>query len=183
MIVEETELDGVLVLRPARFTDDRGWFSETWNQNTLINNGINISFVQDNHSYSQNAGTVRGLHYQAPPHAQAKLVRCTAGAILDFAVDARLSSQNYGRHVKVELSAEEGTQLLIPEGFLHGFSTLTDDAEVVYKCSDFYNPDSDGSVLWNSPVLNIDWGLTGDAHLSDKDAAAIDFAQWASPFA
>ena len=182
MQVEKTALDGVVILTPRRFGDDRGWFSEVWNRRALAGAGIDADFVQDNHSFSGPKGTLRGLHYQAPPHAQAKLVRCTAGAIWDVAVDARRGSPTYGRWVGAELSAENGRQLFVPEGFLHGFSTLTEDAEVQYKCTDHYAPDADGAVAWDSPSLGIDWHLAVEPVLSAKDAAAPDFAEWDTPF-
>ena len=170
MQIEQTSLPGVVILTPARFGDARGFFSETWSRRRLAEAGIDIDFVQDNHSVSARAGTLRGLHFQSPPHAQAKLVRCGRGALYDVAVDIRRGSATYGQWVGVELSAENGRQLLIPAGFLHGFVTRADDTEIVYKCSDYYAPDCDGAVAWNS--VGIDWGLTGDPVLSAKDAAA-----------
>lgn len=183
MDIRETELPGVYVLCPRRFGDDRGWFSETWSARRMAEAGLDIPFVQDNHSLSRPKGTLRGLHYQAPPHAQAKLVRCTAGAIWDVAVDVRLGAPTFGRWVAEELTADNGRQLLIPEGFLHAFLTLTDDAQVEYKCSAFYAPESDGAVRWDSAGLAIDWPLDDAPILSAKDAAAPDFADWQSPFA
>lgn len=180
MQITPTRLPDVLVIIPARFGDDRGWFSETWNAVRLATAGIDTAFVQDNHSFSAQKGTLRGLHYQRPPHAQDKLVRCTRGAILDVAVDIRRGSPHYGHWVGVTLSAENGQQLLIPKGFLHGFVTLTPDCEVQYKCSDVYAPDCDGAVAWNS--VGIDWGLTGEPVLSAKDAAAVAFADFKTPF-
>ena len=180
MDVTETELAGVILLTPRRFGDARGWFSETWNKRTLAEAGITEEFVQDNHSMSAPVGTLRGLHYQAPPHAQDKLVRCTRGGIFDVAVDARAGSPTYGRSVGYELSAENGAQLYVPKGFLHGFVTRTPDAEVQYKCTDYYAPEADGGVRWDS--VGIDWGLTGDPVLSDKDRDAPAFADWTSPF-
>jgi dTDP-4-dehydrorhamnose 3,5-epimerase len=182
--IDDTAIAGVKVLTPRRFEDARGWFSETWNRETLSGLGIDLDFVQDNHSLSVEAGTVRGLHYQAPPHAQDKLVRVVAGSILDVAVDARRGSPTYGHWVAEELSAENGRQLLIPVGFLHGFVTLEPRTEVVYKCSDVYAPSADGAVAWDDPDLAIDWGLApGTALLSDKDRAAPRWADWRSPFA
>lgn len=178
----ETPLPGAVLLIPRRLGDDRGWFSEVWNARTLREAGIDVDFVQDNHSCSRPRGTLRGLHYQAPPHAQAKLVRCSAGAVWDVAVDVRRGSPTYGRWHGAELSALNGAQYFIPAGFLHGFVTLTDDAEVQYKCSDYYAPDADGAVRWDSPALAIGWPLDGDPVLSGKDAAAPDFADWDSPF-
>lgn len=180
MKIESTALDGVLILTPQRFGDDRGWFSETYNAQRMAEAGVSVVFVQDNHSMSGAVGTLRGLHYQRPPHAQDKLVRCSRGAILDVAVDARVGSATYGQWVGVELTAENGRQLLVPKGFLHGFVTLTDDTEVQYKCSDVYAPDCDGGVRWDS--LGIDWGVT-DPVLSDKDKVAPAFDAWQSPFA
>lgn len=183
MQIEPTPLPGVLILTPPRFGDARGWFCETWNAARLAAAGIHIPFVQDNHSFSAAKGTLRGLHFQRPPHAQDKLVRCTRGAILDVAVDIRRGSPAYGKWVGVELSAADGRQLLIPRGFLHGFVTLCDDCEVQYKCSDVYAPDCDGAVRWDDPDLAIDWGLNGLAPvLSDKDARAPLLADFATPF-
>lgn len=180
MQIEPTALAGVVIITPARFGDDRGWFSETWNGPRLAQAGIAIDWVQDNQSFSAQVGTLRGLHYQKPPRAQAKLVRCTRGAILDVAVDARRGSPSYGQWVGVDLTADNGRQLLIPAGFLHGFVTRTPDTEVQYKCSDTYAPDCDGGVRWDS--AGIDWGLTADPVLSAKDRAAPAFADWTSPF-
>ncbi|WPY96251.1 dTDP-4-dehydrorhamnose 3,5-epimerase (plasmid) [Limimaricola variabilis] len=183
MKITETDLPGVLILEPRRFGDDRGWFMESWNRETLRGHGIEIDFVQDNHSYSASRGTVRGLHYQSPPHAQAKLVRVGRGTVRDVAVDVRRGSETYGCHVAVDLSAENGRQLLVPAGFLHGFATLTPDVELLYKCSDVYAPDCDGAVAWDDPDLGIDWGIDpATATLSDKDRAAPGFANWTSPF-
>ena len=149
----------------------------------MARHGLDIDFVQDNHSFSAEVGTVRGLHYQAPPHAQDKLVRCGAGSVLDVAVDIRKNSPTYGKWVAVELSAENGKQLFVPKGFLHGFSTLQPNSELLYKCSDIYAPDCDGSVHWASKSLAIDWQVDpSKAVLSDKDAIAVDFADFDSPF-
>ena len=180
MQIEETALPGVLILTPARHGDARGFFSESWNRRTLEEAGVHLpEFVQDNHSLSAKAGTLRGLHYQAPPHEQGKLVRCGRGALYDVAVDARRGSPTHGRWVGVELSFENGRQLWVPPGFLHGFVTLTDETEVVYKCTGFYDKAADGAVRWDS--VGIDWGVA-DPILSDKDKAAVPFAQWQSPF-
>lgn len=183
MQIEQTKLDGVLLLTPRRFGDERGYFSEVWNKVTLAAHGIEIAFVQDNHSYSRDIGTVRGLHYQSPPHAQDKLVRCARGRVLDVVVDIRRSSEGYGQSLSVELSAAAGNQILVPKGFLHGFVTLEPESEVLYKCSDIYAPECDGSVHFASESLGIDWQIDPDkAILSVKDAAAIDFAEFTSPF-
>jgi dTDP-4-dehydrorhamnose 3,5-epimerase len=181
MLVEPTELPDVLILTLRRFGDARGWFSETWNAARMAEAGLDLPWVQDNHSLSAAKGTLRGLHFQSPPRAQDKLVRCTAGAILDVAVDIRTGSPGYGQWVGVELSAENGRQLFVPKGFLHGFLTLTDAAEVQYKCTDFYSPDHDGAVRWDDPALGIDWGITA-AILSDKDASAPLLADIGTPF-
>ena len=184
MKVEATKLPGVVILTPDRFGDARGFFSESWSQRRMAEVGIDLVFVQDNHSLSAAQGTVRGLHFQAPPHAQDKLVRCGRGALLDVAVDVRNGSPTYGAHVAVELSAENGRQLLVPKGFLHGFASLAPDTEILYKCTDYYAPETEGAVLWSDPTLNIDWGLAKEAaHLSAKDAAAPLFEAFESPFA
>ncbi|MEM6371433.1 MAG: dTDP-4-dehydrorhamnose 3,5-epimerase [Pseudomonadota bacterium] len=180
MKVIETALPGVLLLEPKRFGDARGFFSESWNRKTLADHGIHTDFVQDNHSLSSAVGTVRGLHFQAPPSAQAKLVRCGRGALFDVAVDIRRGSATFGQAVGYELSFDNGLQLLIPEGFLHGFVTRQPDTEIIYKCSDYYDVDADGAVAWDS--CGIDWGLTGDPILSQKDAAAPALANFESPF-
>lgn len=181
--VEQTKLSGVKILTPKRFTDDRGFFSETYNEKRFHDAGIKEVFVQDNHSLSASKGTVRGLHYQAPPFAQAKLVRAVSGIVIDIAVDIRKGSPTFGHHVAVELSAENGKQLYIPEGFLHGFATLTEDAEIVYKVNNFYSKDHDGAVLWNSEGLDIDWHLeAADAVLSEKDTKADAWKNFDSPF-
>ena len=180
MLTEPTALPGVIILTPARFGDARGFFSESWNARRMAEAGLDIAFVQDNHSLSSATGTLRGLHFQAPPHAQGKLVRCGRGALWDVAVDIRRGSPTYGRSVGVELSAENGKQLWIPAGFLHGFVTLMPDTEVIYKCTDHYAPECDGAVLWSS--LGIDWPLSGDPLLSPKDAAATPFSDFTSPF-
>jgi dTDP-4-dehydrorhamnose 3,5-epimerase len=142
MHIEETGIPGLLILTPARFGDARGFFSETWNRERLAQNGIDIDFVQDNHSLSATVGTVRGLHFQAPPHAQAKLVRCGRGVLFDVAVDIRKGSPTYGQWFGVELSFENGKQLLIPAGFAHGFATRAPETEIIYKCSDYYAPEA-----------------------------------------
>ena len=180
MQIEETGLSGVKILTPNRFGDSRGFFSESWNRRTLADQGIEMDFVQDNHSVSAQVGTIRGLHFQAPPAAQDKLVRCGRGRLWDVAVDIRKGSPSYGRWIGVELSAENGRQLLIPKGFLHGFVTREPDTEICYKCTDYYAPDCDGAVRWDS--CGIDWGLTIDPVLSDKDAAAPALAAFDSPF-
>lgn len=173
MLIEDTALEGVKILTPARHGDARGFFSESWNAQRMAEAGLAYDFVQDNHSVSAQVGTLRGLHFQSPPHAQAKLVRCGRGCLFDVAVDIRVGSPSYGKWVGVELSFDNGKQLMIPDGFLHGFVTRHPDTEIVYKCTDYYAPDCDGAVIWNDPALGIDWDLGGiDPVLSGKDAAA-----------
>lgn len=180
MQIEATALPDVLIITPRRHGDARGFFSESWNRKTLTEAGVHLpDFVQDNHSMSHQPGTLRGLHYQTPPFAQGKLVRCGRGAFLDVAVDARRGSPSYGHWVAEELTFENGRQLWIPAGFLHGFLTLQPDTEVIYKCTAPYDQPSDGAVLWSS--LGISWGIS-DPHLSDKDRAATPFPDWQSPF-
>ena len=171
----------IIRISPRRFGDDRGWFSESWSKRSLAAAGIDLpEFVQDNHSMSFAKGTVRGLHFQSPPHAQGKLVRCGQGSIFDVAVDARRGSPTYGHWVGEELSAQNGVQLWIPAGFLHGFIALEDDTEILYKCTDFYDSACDGAVRWDS--VGIDWPLVGEPILSDKDAQAPAFNAFQSPF-
>ncbi|MGG5811730.1 dTDP-4-dehydrorhamnose 3,5-epimerase [Falsiroseomonas sp. CW058] len=163
-------IPGPLLVEVRRFADERGVFAETYSRRDFEAIGIADDFVQDNASLSRQPGTVRGLHFQAPPHAQAKLVRVTRGAILDVAVDLRRGSPHFGRHVAVALVAGDGRALYVPAGFAHGFCTLERDTEVAYKASDFYAPDADGGVLWNDPELGIDWPVAAhEAVLSDKD--------------
>ena len=183
MKVEQTGLPGLVVITPARFGDDRGFFSETYNRDRMAGAGIATEFVQDNHSLSARQGTVRGLHFQAPPHAQAKLVRCGRGRLFDVAVDIRLGSPTFGKWFGVELTFENGKQLYVPKGFLHGFVTHAPDTEIIYKCSDFYAPDCDGAVRFDDPAIGIDWGISGDAAiLSDRDKAAPLLAEIVNPF-
>lgn len=183
MNVQLTKLSGVILLTPRRFSDDRGWFSETWNRHALQQAGVDLDFVQDNHSFSAQTGTVRGLHYQSPPHAQDKLVRASRGRILDVAVDIRNGSPTFGQWVAEELSAKNGKQLFVPIGFLHGFATLEPDTEVQYKCTDYYAPECDGAIRFDDPDLAVKWGLgSSPAVLSDKDATAPLFKDFSSPF-
>jgi dTDP-4-dehydrorhamnose 3,5-epimerase len=181
MHIETTVLPGVLILTPKRHGDARGFFSESWNRKTLIEAGVELpDFVQDNHSFSTAVNTLRGLHFQSPPHAQGKLVRCGRGALFDVAVDIRKGSPSYGQWVGAELSFENGKQLWIPAGFLHGFVTREPDTEIIYKCTDHYAPECDGGVAWDS--VGIDWDLSGDPVLSAKDAAAVALSDFDSPF-
>ena len=180
MKVRETDIKDVVVLEPARFGDERGFFSESWNKKRMAEAGLDYDFVQDNHSLSTEVGTLRGLHYQAPPHGQAKLVRCGRGRLFDVVVDVRKGSPTYGRWFGINLSFDNGLQLMVPVGCLHGFVTREPDTEVVYKVTDFYDADCDGAVLWDS--CGVDWGLTGDPVLSAKDMAAPALADFDSPF-
>ena len=173
----------VVRIIPKRFQDSRGWFAETYQRDRFGAAGIGADFVQDNHSFSAPIGTLRGIHFQAPPHAQAKLVRCLRGRIWDVAVDLRAGSPTYGQSVAVELTADRGEQLYIPIGFGHAFLTLEPDCEVAYKASDFYAPESDGGVIWDDPDLAIAWPLDGAApQLSDKDARLPALKDFVSPF-
>ena len=179
----KTDLNGVVIVEPKRFTDDRGFFSEVYSKRTFKGAGLDLDFVQDNHSLSAKRGVIRGLHFQAPPHAQDKLVRVTRGRVLDVAVDFRKSSPTFGRHVAVELSAENWRQLLIPKGFLHGFCTLEPNCEVIYKVTDFYAPECDGGVNWADPDIGIDWGISPeDVQVSEKDASLPFLKDIDSPF-
>jgi dTDP-4-dehydrorhamnose 3,5-epimerase len=183
MIISETRLADVKLITPARNSDARGFFSESYSRARMAEHGIGLEFVQDNHSLSREVGTVRGLHFQAPPHAQAKLVRCGRGRLFDVAVDIRKGSPSYGRWIGKELSFENGKQLFVPAGFLHGFVTLEPNTEIIYKCSDYYAPECDGAVRFDDPGIGIDWGIApGPAILSEKDAAAPLLADFTSPF-
>lgn len=182
MKAESLSIPDVKIVTPVKFEDSRGFFSETYNRDAFRRIGIDVDFVQDNHSRSERAGTLRGLHFQTPPYAQAKLVRALRGAILDVAVDLRRSSTHYGRHVKHVLTAENGTQIFIPEGFAHGFITLEPGTEVAYKTSNVYSPKHDRGLPWDDPVLCIDWGWTGELYLSDKDKGHSAFEHFLSPF-
>ena len=178
--VRPTAIADVKLLIPRRFPDGRGFFGETWNARRMAEAGLDLTFVQDNHSLSRDVGTVRGLHFQAPPHAQGKLVRCGRGALFDVAVDIRRGSPTYGRWVGAELSFDNGHQLWIPAGFAHGFITRAADTEIVYKCTGFYDKPSEGALRWDS--CGIDWGWDGDVILSDKDREAPGLAGFDSPF-
>ena len=183
MKLQRLAIPEVLLITPRRFADERGFFSETYNRRALEDLGLAVSFVQDNLSMSHRAGAVRGLHFQRPPHAQAKLVSAVRGRIFDVAVDVRRGSPTYGRSVAVELSAETGDQIFVPEGFLHGYVTLEPDTLVAYKASAHYAPECDGGVRWNDPDLAIAWPVSmEDVVLSPKDAAAPAFADFDSPF-
>jgi len=174
----------VQLIHPRRFGDERGWFMETYNARTWAGLGAEAAFVQDNQSYSSRPGTVRGLHFQRPPHAQDKLVRCLRGRILDVAVDLRRGSPTYGQWVGAVLDGEAGAQLYIPAGFAHGFVTLVPDCEIAYKVSDYYAPECDGGIRWNDTVIGVDWGLPAGAApiLSAKDAALPALGEFVSDF-
>lgn len=183
MQIASLEIPEVKLVTPRRFGDDRGFFEETYNERRYQDGGVAARFLQDNHSASASAGTVRGLHYQAPPFAQAKLVRVLRGSILDVAVDARRGSPTFGKHVKAELSAENGVQIFVPAGFLHGFITLEPDTHVTYKVDAYYSADADGSIRFDDPDLAIDWGPNAaDPVLSEKDGKAPAWASFETPF-
>jgi len=168
--VRPTDIPDVRIVTPRRFVDHRGSFSETYNRQRFLDAGIDVEFVQDNHSLSREVGTVRGLHFQIGPFAQAKLVSVLRGRILDIVVDLRKSSPTYGRHVPLELAAETGQQLFVPVGFAHGFCTLEPDTEVAYKVSAYYSPEHDRGLAWDDPDLGIPWPVRPEsAILSDKD--------------
>lgn len=162
-------LPDLLLITPKRHGDARGWFSETWSRRAFEAAGLDVGFVQDNQAFSARKGTIRGLHFQAAPHAQAKLVRVLRGAIFDVAVDVRQGSPTYGQWAGATLTAEVGEQLFVPRGFAHGYCTLTDDTELFYKVDGLYAPETEGGVLWNDPDLAIAWPLDGEPMLSDKD--------------
>lgn len=172
MKVEKTSIEGLLVITPKVFKDSRGWFTETYSSKKLLEKGIKLNFVQDNHSLSATKGILRGLHFQNEPKAQTKLVRCTKGKILDVAVDLRKSSKTYKQWFSVELSEDNYKQLLVPKGFAHGFVTLTDYVEVQYKVDEYYSPQHDRSIRYDDPELVIDWGVV-DPILSEKDKNAL----------
>jgi dTDP-4-dehydrorhamnose 3,5-epimerase len=180
--VHRFDIEGPLLIAPKRFGDARGFFSETYNAQAMAETGAGLVFVQDNHSSSAQKGTVRGLHFQAPPHAQAKLIRVPKGRILDVFVDIRRDSPTYGKHGSVELSAENWLQVLVPAGFAHGFCTLEPDTEVIYKTSDYYAPQSEGGILWNDPTLGIAWPSFAGTITSPKDRELPLLANFETPF-
>jgi len=180
MEIVHTPLDGLLIIKPDLFADERGYFFESFNLEKFIAAGLNLSFVQDNESMSKK-GVLRGLHFQAPPFGQGKLVRVIRGAVLDVAVDIRRDSPTYGKWESVVLTGQNKWMYWIPEGFAHGFITLEDDTIFFYKCTNVYNKASEGSIHWNDPGLNIDWGGT-DPLISAKDVAAPRFNEMVSPF-
>ena len=183
MDITDLHLPGVKRIVPKRFGDHRGYFAETYSRARFADAGLDVAFVQDNESLSATRGTIRGLHFQRPPHAQAKLIRCVLGALLDVAVDIRKGSPTYGQHVAEVLSADNGHQLFIPKGFAHGFATLTPDCLVQYKVDDVYAPDCDAGLAFDDPDLGIDWQADlATATLSDKDRKHPTLAAFDSPF-
>ncbi len=175
MKISETGLEGLLIIEPKIFTDNRGYFFESYNEKMLKEAGINIQFVQDNQSKSS-CGVIRGLHYQLEPHAQTKLIRVLQGHIRDVAVDIRKGSPTFGKWFSIDLSDTNNKQLLIPKGFAHGFSVISETAVILYKCDDFYNPGSERGIIYNDASLGIDWGIaTGDEIISDKDLRHLAF--------
>ena len=181
MKVIKTNIDGVLIIEPTVFGDSRGYFFESYNKQRFNEaTGLNINFVQDNQSKSC-YGVLRGLHFQKPPYAQSKLVRCVRGKVLDVAVDIRKSSPTFGKYVAVELTEDNHRQLFIPHGFAHGFVVLSDEAIFQYKCDNFYHKESEGAIAWNDPEINIDWTIPfDDVILSDKDKVnpLLKDAEW-----
>ena len=180
MKINKTFIEDLLIIEPQLFKDDRGFFYESYNKNNL-NKIIKIAFVQDNESKSKK-GVIRGLHFQAPPFEQTKLVRCVSGNILDVAVDIRKNSKTYGKSFSVELSSENNKQLLVPKGFAHGFQVLSETAIVNYKVDGFYNPDSDSGLIWNDKDLSINWSIDVKPILSVKDLKLMSFRELKSPF-
>lgn len=174
---EKQKIEDVILVKPKVFGDNRGFFMESYKKSDFTANGINVEFVQDNHSKSQ-ARVLRGLHYQEKPYEQAKLVRCTKGKIYDVAVDIRKNSKTFGQYVKVELSEDNKHMLFIPEGFAHGFVVLSEEAELLYKTSKEYAPQADRGILWNDKDLNIDWEIDFEPILSEKDKAQQSFKEF-----
>lgn len=175
-------MGNIIYFAPRRFSDSRGWFSEVYNRRREAGHGITVDFVQDNLSYSSRAGTIRGIHFQRPPHAQAKLVRCSRGRLIDYVVDLRRGSPTYGHHVSALLTAEQGEQLFVPVGFGHAFVTLEPDSEISYKVSDHYAADCDGGLRYDCPDIAIDWPDVGEAILSERDLALPMLVDFDSPF-
>ena len=180
MKIIKTEIEGLLIIKPRVFEDERGYFFESWSKDAFENAGLDINFVQDNQSLSSK-GVVRGLHFQNPPFAQGKLVQVLKGSVLDVAVDIRENSASYGKHVSVLLSGENKTMFWIPPGFAHGFSTLEDNTMFSYKCSGIYNKESEGSLMWNDTDLNIDWQIKNPI-ISEKDQNSELFTNFKTQF-
>jgi dTDP-4-dehydrorhamnose 3,5-epimerase len=175
-----TKIEGLYIIQPNVFKDERGYFFESFNQKQFMEHGIDLSFVQDNESRSRK-GVLRGLHFQLPPFAQGKLVRVLSGAVRDIAVDLRKDSKTYKQWLSYDLSAENKTMFWIPPGFAHGFITLEDDTVFFYKCTNLYQPDAERAIIWNDPDLNIEWGVT-DPIVSEKDKIAPFFKDFINPF-
>jgi dTDP-4-dehydrorhamnose 3,5-epimerase len=170
MQIERLEIEDMLLITPTKHGDHRGFFSETYRDDLLREHGIDVAFLQDNHAYSAERGVLRGLHFQIPPHAQGKLVRCVRGAILDIGVDIRADSPTFGQHAAIELSAANWKQLWIPPGFAHGYIALEQDSEVIYKTTDYYAKSCERGLAWNDPALGIDWRIAkGELVISEKD--------------
>jgi len=183
LVVRSLSIPDVKIIEPPRFGDDRGYFSETFNKQALAEAGIEFDAIQDNESLSASPGTIRGLHFQKPDAAQAKLVRVLSGSIFDVAIDLRRGSPSYGRHVGVTLSADDWRQLLVPKGFAHGFCTLAPDPRVFYKVDAYYSPELDAGLIWNDPDLAIEWPApSAEVTLSEKDARLPRFSDFDSPF-
>lgn len=171
MKIINTDIKDVIIIEPKVFGDKRGWFTETYSKEKFKNLGVDIDFIQDNHSFSSEKGTLRGLHFQLNPKSQSKLVRCTKGSMLDIVVDLRFGSPTYKKWIAVELTEENKKQLLVPKGFAHGFVTLTEGVEVEYKVDEYYSPENDRSIRYDDPEIGIDWGISNPI-LSDKDLNA-----------
>lgn len=180
MIFETQNIEGLILIKPKVFEDERGHFFESYNKQVFEENGLNLGFVQDNQSLSQK-GVLRGLHFQEPPFSQGKLIRVIKGSVLDVAVDIRRDSKTYGKHYSIVLSEQNKTMFYIPKGFAHGFLTLQDNTIFTYKCTNFYSHEHERSLIWNDSTLNIDWGVT-DPILSDKDKEAQQLSTFVSPF-
>ena len=180
MTIQETFIQDLLIIQPRIFADDRGYFYESYNKEAFLKLGLDLNFVQDNQSLSQK-GVLRGLHFQTPPFAQGKLVRVIQGSVLDVAVDIRVNSPTYGQYKKVILSGENKNMFWIPPGFAHGFITLEDNTIFTYKCTAGYNKESEGTLMWNDPILNIDWGIDNPL-VSAKDQKAELFENFQSQF-
>ena len=172
----------LILIKPTRHKDERGFFSEIYSRRRYKEFGIDMDFVQDNHSFSSEPGTLRGLHFQAPPNAQGKLVRCGKGAIFDVAVDIRKGSPTFGDWAGYELTEENGHQLYVPVGFAHGFLTLKPESEIVYKCTDYYAPQAEGSIRWDDPSIDIEWPLSENIILNERDAIAPLLKDFETPF-
>lgn len=181
MKIEKTNFKDLLIIQPNIFTDDRGYFFESFNESRFrVETGMNLTFVQDNQSMSSK-GVLRGLHFQIPPKSQAKLIQVVKGAVLDVVVDLRSNQPTFGQHFKIILSSENKTQLFVPEGFAHGFCVLEDDTIFAYKCTNYYSKENDRSMLWNDPALSIDWEIDNPT-ISEKDQAARHFSEYQDVF-